>query len=1045
MKQRPDWENPLMIGKNKEDARAVYDDESSPFRQNLNGMWKFHWVSRPADRPMDFYRPEFPVDHWDEIPVPSVWQLHGYDVPIYTNIRYPKSIGTWRLPRISRKHNPVGSYRRTFIVPPEWRDREIFIHFGAVKSAFYLWINGREIGYSQGSMTPAEFNITAFVREGENTVAVEVYRWSDGSYLEDQDMWRLSGIYRGVFLRALSKVHVRDFYVHCELDREYKDARIMIRAKVRNCGETDAATHRLEVSLLDVHGGHVGGPVIMTGKAAPVGKGESIVEMEAPVSCPAKWSAETPVLYTVILELRSPDGGIVESLRCRFGFRAVEIRGGRFLVNGRPVILRGVNRHEFDPFTGWAVARETMAADVRLMKQNNINAVRTSHYPNDPCFYDLCDEYGLYVMDECDLETHGLRLRIPRSKSLWTGACVDRMVRMVERDKNHPSIIIWSLGNEAGYGDNFRKMKEAALAIDTTRPIHYEGDHVLDISDIFSTMYSSPQQLEETGLGKKTRVGVAERTMLDPGTMVTPSQYAGKPRLLCEFAHCMGNSLGNFQKYMDVFEKYPCMMGGFIWDFADQCLAKKNDKGDMFWAYGGDFGDSPNDGAFCADGIVMPDRGAKPALHEVKKVYQRIAVRAIAADTGRVEIRNRHDFISLEGFDLEWELTVDGTVAERGKCPLPAVPAGENREMIIPFVKTGPEPGTWHHIMLRFVLNHDEPWAQTGHVAAWEQFPLYETVLEKHHDDHDAMPPVTFRKERGDHIVEGGDFTVRIGGRTGALESFVYRGAEILVSPLRPNFWRAPTDNDIGVGNYVSFLYRPGPWKRAAGRMRVKKIHVEQKLPGVINISIRSRVPRGKSHFDTVYSIYGSGDIVVRNSFTPAMDMIRFGMQMAVPRRYDTMTWLGRGPHETQWDRKTGAAVGRYSGKVKDLIHDYIRPQENGNRDDVRWMALTDDEGKGFLVSDAGGTLLNVSAWPYSMEDLEDARHPHELPDRDFITVNIDYRQRGVGGDVPAIANVHEEFKLKKGLPCSYAFRLSPYGKEMGDFALLARKVFPGP
>ncbi len=550
LNQKNDWENTNIIGRNKEPAHnslipykdiesALSEKKNSRYCQSLNGIWKFNWVKKPSDRPLNFYGVDFDDSNWDNLDVPSNWQLRGYGIPIYTNVRYPYSVKKDNIPSIDHEYNPVGSYRRTFVIPEGWKNREIFIHFGGVKSAFYLWINGEKIGYSQGSMTPAEFNISKHIRKDNNILAVEIYRWSDGSYLEDQDMWRLSGIFRDVYLFSTPKVHIRDFFTRCELDGTYKDAILKVRVKIRNYSENDFNQLKVNILLLDNAHQSVGSEILMekTFKVGPYS--ETVLDLKSNIKNPKKWSAEKPNLYDIILILKDFNNDIIEVAQCKHGFRVVEIKeNGGLYINGKYIILKGVNRHEHDPDHGRAVPLSRMVQDIKLFKQNNINAVRTSHYPDDPKFYELCDQYGIYVLDECNLESHELRDILPASDTKWAVACIDRMVSMVERDKNHPSVIIWSLGNEAGFGENFKIMKIAALEIDSTRPIHYEGDYKHEITDIISYMYYSPKKLERAA-NKHFRKGDK------------------RPHVLCEYAHAMGNSLGNFQKFMDVFGVFP--------------------------------------------------------------------------------------------------------------------------------------------------------------------------------------------------------------------------------------------------------------------------------------------------------------------------------------------------------------------------------------------------------------------------------------------------------------------------------------------------------
>jgi len=1036
-----DWENSEMIGQNKESAHntlipfdsiesALKGIESSSHYLSLNGNWKFHWVKKPINRPIDFYKVEFDASKWDEIDVPSNWQMRGYGTPIYTNVKYPYSVNTKNIPSIDHEYNPVGSYRRIFKIPENWRFSEIFIHFGGVKSAFYIWINGKKVGYSQGSMTPAEFNVTKYLEPGNNVLAVEVYRWSDGSYLEDQDMWRLSGIYRDTYLFSTPKLHLRDFFVYCDLDEEYKNATLYIEAKVHNFNLSDSDTLAIEVSLLDSEQKFVGSEILMKKDFKIASESDGLLKLELNVENPDKWSAETPYLYDLIIKLRDSNNELIEVEHCKYGFKKVEIGSDDGMyINGKSIIFKGVNRHDHDPDHGRRVPLERMKQDVLIFKQYNINAVRTSHYPNDPKFYDLCDKYGIYVIDECNLETHGLRDRIPGSKPEWTKAVVDRMVSMVERDKNHPCIFMWSLGNEAGQGDNFQKMKDAALKIDTTRPFHYEGDFNLVVSDVFSSMYHSPSSLEKAGKYKSTKS--------DYSTRLKPAQYRGKPRMVCEYAHAMGNSLGNFQKYMDVFEKYPNIIGGFIWDYVDQGFRKTSEDGKEFWTYGGDYGDEPNDATFCINGILMPDRKPNPSLFEVKKVYQNIKVYAVDLIKGKVKIHNKYNFISLDFVNISWELTANGEIIQEGQLLMPKVNPGAQQEILIPYNQPELEPITEYHVKISFTLARKNLWGEKGHVVAWDQFQIPFETPDLMHLSIEKMTIVNLQDSVAAHIVQGEDFKVSIGKKSGAIESIYYGGKEFVSKPLIPNFWRAPTDNELGELRYsgeMKGVVKEEHWRDASKNRKVKKIDIEEINTQIVQITVHTELPPPEKQLKTVYSIFGSGDIIVENFFTPSKDMVRFGMQMEVPGELNTMTWFGKGPHETMLDRKTGAAIGIYSDKVENLIHHYIKPQENGNRTDIRWVALTDKNGNGLFVSDTGGTFLNASVWPYRMEDLAIATHDHEIPMQENVTFNIDYKQRGVGGDIPAVAVLHKEFKLPAKKEYYYSFRIRPCTKEMGDF-----------
>lgn len=1026
-----EWEDPAVIGVNKEPARStaapfpdretVLENRESPFVQSLNGAWKFQWSAKPAERPENFYELDYDTGQWDEVEVPSNIEFAGYGTPIYRNFGYTPSLSKWKIPKISHEDNPVGSYRRDFTVSENWKDREIFIHFGGVKSAFYLWINGEKVGYSQGSMTPSEFRITSFLREGTNTVAVEVYKWCDGSYLEDQDMWRLSGIFRDVSLLAVSPLTVRDFYVRCDLDDNYEDAVLKITVKIHNYSNAEAAGYRLEALLLDYEGYYVESKVFAQADLKLSAGSGMVAELEGTVKDPLKWSAETPHLYRVVLNLVGPEGETSEVRSCNFGFRRVEIKNSRLYVNGREILLKGVNRHEFHPSYGHAVPAKITEEDIKLIKANNMNAIRTSHYPNNPAFYELCDYYGIYVMDEADLETHGLRHRIPAGNKRWTEACVDRMVRMVERDKNHPCVIIWSLGNEAGYGANFRKMKEAALEIDDTRPIHYEGDHVLDISDMFSMMYATPQQVEKVGQGKTVRAGMLEQN--NPvGSFVSKKRYQGKPFILCEYAHAMGNSLGNFQKYMDVFEKYDCCIGGFIWDFSDQSILSRTEEGEPCWAYGGDFGDKPNNGTFCGNGIFAADRTPHPMLFEVKKVYREIKVKAVDREKGQFEIENHYSFRNLDFVDITWKLTADGFETESGTMEAPDVPPQGKAQVTVPLSQTVFRKGVEYYLLIEFILKQDEPWAPQGHVVAWDQFRLPSGEKTKLPRITASMEPLSVEEDDNIIRVSGKNFCVCIEKETGCLSSMVYGGKEYAESPLGPNFWRVTTSNDAGLGNHIPLLKRDSRWKKATEKRTLQEIDCRQLSSSVVEVTAESLVRYGEEPLQVVYTVYGDGEVEVFSRFVPSREMDRFGMQMEVPGELNRMTWFGKGPHETMYDRNTGGVIAIHSLPVEEVAHDYLYPQENGNRSEVRWMSMTDDRGRGIMFRDAGGTLLNVSAWPYTMEDLAQAEHIHELPRRQHNTVNIDYKQKGVGGDLPAMPSVHDEFRLHKGLTYRYGF-----------------------
>jgi beta-galactosidase len=1032
-----EWEDPAIVGINKEPGHCTLvpyrnlqmalkcDRQASRQYKSLNGNWKFCWSEKPADRPVTFYRLRYDVSDWATIPVPSNWQMHGYGRPIYLNMRYPFPVNP---PHIPHDYNPVGSYRTEFRIPPGWKNRQIFLHFDGIKSASYIWINGQKVGYSQDSMLPAEFNITRYLRTGKNILAVEVYRWSDSSYLEDQDMWRLAGIYRNVYLFATPEVHIRDFAVRTDLDENYTDATLMIRPRIANYDGQNLDNWTVEAQLYDAQGKPVLAESLsrsvhsIIGETYPQRGNVPFGLLRTTVKNPHKWSAETPYLYTLALTLKDKDGKVIEIESCRVGFREVEIKDGQLFVNGKSIKLFGINRHETDPDYGRAIPVNRMIQDIKLLKTYNINAVRTSHYPDDPTWYDLCDEYGIYLIDEANLETHGVGGYFSNNPA-WNTAFMERAIRMVERDKNHPSVIFWSLGNESGCGPNHSAMAAWIHYYDPTRPVHYEGAAARDRDpyyvDMLSRMYA--------------RIPQIIRMATDPDDT--------RPMVLCEYAHAMGNSVGNLKEYWDAIRSHKRLIGGFIWDWADQGLRKTDANGKEFWAYGGDFGDNPNDSNFCCNGVVQPDRKPNPSLYEVKKVYQRIHVLLVDVLAGKFRVQNEYDFLNLDFTDVGWELAIDGRITQKGKLPKLSVVPGTEVEVQVPFQKPNPDPGAECWLKITFTLADNTSWAERGHVLAWDQFKIPVVGPQSPAVETGTMPSLTLKEEDRKIIVTGEGFTMEFGKKTGALESFVFKGKQLVTSPLVPNFWRVPIDNDNG----NRMPNRQGAWRNAGPNRVVNNVEAKQIEPQVVRITVDASIPVGTgSTCKTIYKVYGTGDLVVDTTFNPGSgrlpDLPRFGMQMAIPGQFDKLTWFGRGPQETYWDRKTGAAVGLYSGSVEENIHVYVRPQENGNKSDVRWMALTNEDGIGLIA--VGMPTIDVSAWPFTMGDLEQAKHVNELPRRDIITVNLDYKQMGVGGDDSWGARPHPEYTLP-AKTYRYSFRLMPYTPSLGDMAHLARLSFP--
>ncbi|MEE8573384.1 MAG: glycoside hydrolase family 2 TIM barrel-domain containing protein, partial [Gemmatimonadota bacterium] len=970
------------------------DPGRSPFVQSLNGPWKFHWVSDPADRPPDFFRADFDDGSWDEIPVPSNWELLGYGIPIYTDIPYPFPPDP---PRVPDHWNPVGSYRRSFTVPDDWAGMQVFVHFGSVKSAMYVWMNGQAIGYSQGSKMPAEFNITRFLKPGANTLAVQVYRFSDGAYLEGQDYWKISGIERDVFLVAVPSVHIRDFWARPELDAEYVDGLLTIDVELRSVLARPVSAYRLTAELLD-RNGDPAFDVPLTTTFALEAAGTDWVTLQGAVPSPRKWTAETPDLYTLVLTLADDEGRTLQVIPARVGFRTVEIRDGMLQVNGVPVTLRGVNRHEHDPHTGRVMSDELMLRDIELMKRYNVNAVRTSHYPSDPRWYDFADEYGLYIVDEANIESHGMgydpQVTLGNDPA-WKAAHLDRTIRMVQRDKNHPSVIIWSLGNEGGDGVNFEATSAWIHRADPSRPVQYERAIQRPHVDIYAPMYA--------------RI---------PHLLDYASEPRDRPLIMCEYAHAMGNSVGNLQDYWDVIEAHDQLQGGFIWDWADQGLYAETWQGEPFWAYGGDYGPPgvPSDGNFLINGLVQPDRTPNPHFEEVRKVYQNIRIRPVSLESNRIRIVNRHDFTDLAEFTASWELSADTRgILARGDIGALTLAPHDSIELTLPLTPIDAAPGVEYFLRIEFRTREENPFLPAGWLAAWEQFrlPAYRPPVPARIAE---MSPVEIHESGEAITVAGEDFSVTIDPATGLLKSFTLDGRELLKSGLEPDFWRAPTDNDYG--------YRmprvQGVWKDA-GRIRtLERLETRRVGPGEVRIDVELGLPAVNARHYLSYQVYGTGDVVVTSRFVPASvvmgdgrlpDLPRFGMRFTLSPELDDVSWYGRGPHENYRDRHTGSPVGLYEASVDALYFPYIRPQENGNRTEARWVAFRDSTGVGLAA--IGMPTLDWSALRFLQEDLDEGptkrgRHTYDLRPRDLVAVHLDYRQMGVGGDNSWGAQPHE-------------------------------------
>jgi len=1029
----PDWENPAAVERNKEPAHATYtpypdrqsalagDRWASPFVRSLNGTWKFTWVRKPADRPARFFVDDYDVSDWDDVPVPSNWEILGYGVPIYTDVAYPFPPDP---PHVPHDYNPVGSYRTSFTVPDSWSDRQVFLHFGGIKSAGYVWVNGHEVGYTQGSKTPAEFNITPYLRDGRNSLAVQIYRWSDGAYLEGQDYWKISGIERDVYLFSTPNVHIRDFFVIGDLDDDYRDGTLKIAVTVRNLLTQPSGTHTVQVDLFDVDDR----PVFDDPLAAELrvdGMSETLAEFTQAISEPARWTAETPNLYTAVISLVNAAGDTTEVVPTRVGFRRVEVKGGQLLVNGVPITIKGVNRHEHEPRTGRVVSEEYMLRDIQMMKRFNINAVRTSHYPNVPHWYELADQYGLYIIDEANIESHGMEYHPDRTLAdnpEWTHAFLERTVRMVERDKNHPAVIIWSLGNESGDGANFEATYAWIRGRDPSRPVQYEPADQRPHTDIVAPMYARIHQLEEYAATEHDR-----------------------PLILCEYAHAMGNSVGNLQDYWDVINGNRQLQGGFIWDWVDQGLYALSDEGEEYWAYGGDFGPQPipSDRNFLINGLVSPDRQPNPHFWEVRKVYQYIETRAVDLATGAVRVVNRYDFTDLSRYELRWSIVADGEPFADGRVSRLQVAPHDSALIRLPLPAIQPEPGVQYLLNIEFVSREDVGLVPAGHRVAWDQLEL------PYHEPGPRLDPgrlsaLRLTEAADAFLVTGDGFQIRFDRTSGTMSSFVYDGTEIIRSGPEPNFWRAPTDNDFG--NDMQRRHRV--WREAGRDRFVMSVDARQLTDRAVEIEVAATIPAGFAKHYTTYTVHGSGDVIVAVRFLPGdttlPELPRFGTTMTLPAEFDSIAWYGRGPHESYWDRKTGAALGLYSGAVMEQYFPYIRPQENGNKTDVRWVALWNSRGTGLLA--VGMPVLSVSAHHFTIDDFDEGlekrnRHTYHLKPRDLVTLNLDWKQMGVGGDTSWGARTHPEYMLPVR-EYSYAFRLRPFSREESTPEELSRLRF---
>lgn len=1014
-----DWENPKVFAEGRLAPRATafpypdaenalgYDHAASPYFMSLNGKWKFKFSKTPAERPADFYVNDYSTDGWAEITVPSNWEMEGYGVPIYTNITYPFPKNP---PFIPHDDNPVGSYKRDFTIPASWDGRKVFLHFDGSTAGMYVWINGEKVGYVQSTKNPAEFDITPYIHQGKNQIACEVYRWTDGSYLEDQDFWRLSGIDRDVYLYSTAEERILDIFAKAGLDKNYRNGELNVAVTLHNYA-SQPATSKLSIALYDADRKKV----LTRDKSVDIpANGAADVDFSAMVKNIKPWSGETPNLYTLVVTLSDEKGNVVESTSSRVGFRSVEIKGGQLLVNGKAIEVHGVNLHEHHQTKGHVVDRETMLDDIRTMKRHNVNAVRMSHYPESPLWYDLCDEYGLYLVDEANIEIHAMGsspwdfidpkthpARLPE----WRDAILDRERLLVERDKNHPSVIIWSLGNECGQGENFYAGYDWIKSRDNTRPVQFEQAVEDSNTDIVCPMYPSMEGMRE----------YASRESVE------------RPYIMCEYAHAMGNSSGNFQEYFDVIRSSKQMQGGFIWDWVDQGLLTKDENGNEYWAYGGDFGASnyTHDENFCINGLVQPDRTPHPGLMEVKKVYQDIRFSPVNPESGEVLVENHFLYRGLKDYAFTWELLKNGEKAASGNFTAD-VPAGKTRVVKLPLPKIDLVGDDEYYLSIYAFTTKGDDIIPEGHEVAREQFALSSHDTFTHAAASGETPKV--KLDGGDRVIKCADgVEVRINSK-GELSAYSVNGVNLLTGALQPLFWRAPTDNDWGNNAHV----RLNAWRSAAQNRRLVKL-TEADRDGNVVVTAVYRLPEVLADYTVAYTVYPDGEVGISASMKGEKDvtpeLMRFGMQFTLDNGKQDFRWYGRGPWENYSDRNTASFMGVWSGKVADQYYPYIRPQESGNKTDVRWATLTDAAGYGVKVS--GLQPLNVSALDVTPASLDPGFSKHQmhnsdvLPDRHNVFLNIDLAQRGLGGDDSWGRGPHAPYCLD-GTDYSYSFVLSP-------------------
>jgi len=1022
-----DWENEMVFRINKEPAHATFNYSKDRI-ETLNGTWNFVYYENPEDVPKDLN-----PSKWSSIQVPGTWQMQGFGIPIYTNITYPFDANPPFIKGING--NPVGIYERTFQVESDWKDQQIIIHFGSVSSAFYIWVNGQKVGYSQDSWTPAEFNITRYLTEGKNTVRLEVFRWSDGSYLEDQDGWRMSGIFRDVFLIAKPKINIRDFFVKTPFSGA-DDARLQVKVSVANHSGQSVKGYSLFVQLKDR------GQILQKMKLDldDINSGqEKEFTLESLINHPEKWSNERPFLYDLELLLKDNSGEIIESENTKIGFREIKIAENQLLLNGKSILIKGVNRVEHDPFNGKFISRQRMEREIKLMKQHNINCVRTAHFPADPYFYQLCDEYGILVIDEANVESHGMKYGAESlaKHASWEKAHVDRFENVIQRDKNHPCVIIWSYGNEAGNGINMLAMQKKAKELDPDRPTHYHFSSEPKSADIFGG-----------GFIRGGKPNEASRYHSISDLVFIAESGLDRPFLLNEYAHSMGNGMGNLKEYMETFEKYPNLIGGCIWDWVDQGITKSvkgniygnvitnpeeanqechHPDGNYFWAYGGDFGDQPNDVNFCLNGLLLPDLSVTPKILEVKKVYQNIAFSGKDLSKGLIEVRNKFVFTNLSNYHLSWSILENGIEIQKGVLTDLNVNPGETGSLQVPFDPTKFNPGKEYILTVSAHEKAETLWAPAGYEIAWEQFIIQPWKFDI--AENSAKDKISIKKSGDNLIVQAGTRKIIFDKKQGKIRSVSDGDLELIKEGPSPSFWRAPIDNDGGYGKLQKERLAKD-WMNAGldnQKITVEDVKSKMNMSDGIEIQVTkiSQAPGKECGFkiNETYRISAIGQIELTSEIEPfgnlPYTLPRIGYEIEVPEAYQQFSWYGKGPQYSYSDMPGGTKFGQYSGSVDDQFFNFEVPQENGNKSEVRWLSVTNSSGQGIRVS--GQQPLNTSIRKFSLMNLSTACHPFDLVKLPYSILNVDYRLGPLGNESCGTAPM-QQYCVKPG---KYSFSIS--------------------